>query len=613
MSSFNVPPSPSISQLNLDNFLGVDFTTEITDINLKRSPDSKNMINVDGYLQKRYGYKLVKQFTGKINGIWNMDTINGEVNIIHLGTKLYEVSSDFSISVEIKAGLEDTISAGIVFNGKLLILDGKRAIIYGKFGTNMEAKYLDEVGYIPKTRISMSPENGGGVKYESINMIQPKRINSFLGTNTDLIYKLDSDTVSAEPVIVEKLNAQGSYDILEENTHFTVDRSKGKIKFNIAPGESLVEGRDNVNIHFSVTNQENLEQINKCTFLTSFGYNGNNNRIFISGNKKYSNVDWHSDIDNLMYFPADNVSAIGLDTSPIIGYGRISDGRLAILKDNSDTDCTAYYRGTSMFNGKEVFPLQSGIAGVGAICNRAITNVQNDCFMLSNQGVYAILPVNEKNANSYVLRSYFVDGKLIHEPNLKEATSIYFDGKYYLAVNGNVYIADTRYKSIEKDSKTSGYQYEWYFWNNVPVRVWFVWNNELYFGTNDGKICKFKKSNDIDLFKDINIDVKASWKTPIIHFNQTTLAKTLKKIIVSHNPKVDSEIEIYSIEKSDKKNIISKSFSVKGATYPKILQEKLKIKKIMFIQFELLSNRPVNMSFINICIQYIIAGKYRGE
>lgn len=613
MTKFYVPASQSTSELRMNNFLGVDFTTEISDISLKRSPESVNMISVDGYLQKRYGYKAVKSFTGKINGIWNMDTPNGEVNIVHAGAKLYEVSSDWSIAVEIKSGLSDNISQGLVFKGSLLIFDGLRALIYSKFDSDMECKYLDEVGYIPITRISMTPALGGGKKYESINMLQAKRINSFLGTISDTVYKLDSDKIDSSVVTVEVLNSNGDYTVLTENTDFTVNRTTGKVTFNNPPGESVVDGKDNVRITFSVTNTDNVSQINKCTFFTVFGYNGNNNRVFVSGNPDHPNIDWFSDIDNCMYFPADNVSAIGMDTAPITSYARISDGSLAILKDNSDTDCTIYYRTSSTFNSKEVFPLSSGISGVGCVSTRATTSIQNDSLILTNQGVYAVLAVNDKNTNAYVLRSYYVNGKLTKEANLKNATSVFFDGKYYLAINGNVYIADTRYKSTEKDSKTTGYQYEWYFWNNIPVRVWFMWNNELYFGTEDGKICKFKSSIDTNLFKDIDINVKASWKTPMLNFGQVTLAKTVKSVTIAHNPKVDSELELCYIDKNGSKVVISKTFNVKGATFPKVLQIKAKIKKFMYMQIELVSNNAVNMSFVDIAIQYILAGKYRGE
>lgn len=612
MANFSIPSSPVLNQLKLENFLGVDFTTEITDVSLNRSPDALNMVNEDGYLEKRKGTKTLINLNEKINGIWNMDTSNGEILIVHAGSNLYEISSDFKVKVRIKTGLNSKKSSGLVFKNKLVIFDGLRVIIYGKFGNNYEVKYLDEIGYIPTTVISRLP-SGGGTTYEEVNMIQSKRINSFLGDTSSLEYQLDCENIDNDEVIVEVLNSNAEYNTLKENTDFTVNRSKGIVKFKTQPGESPVEGRDNITIRFSKKDSEYVEQINKCTIFTTFGYNGNNNRIFVTGNPKYPNIDWHSAIDDPTYFPDVNYTAIGMETSPIISYAKANDGRLAILKDVSDTDCTVYYRTSAMFSGNEVFPLQSGVKGIGCISSNASAVVQNESFFLSNQGVFSINSSSNNDQNYFNLRSYYINGKLLYENNLKNAIGVEFNGKYYLAINGNVYVCDTRYKTYEKDSRTSGYQYEWYFLNNIPAIVWLVWNNELYFGTQEGKVCKFKKNEDVDVYKDDNVNVKAYWKTPMLYFNNLVNSKTVKKIILSHNPKVDSEVEMYYYLKKGVKDIISKTFSIKGATFPKVLQIKKKAKKFMFVQLELLSNNPVNMSFIQIVIQYMIGGKYRGE
>ncbi len=612
MANFNVPSAPALNSLKIENFLGVDFTTEISDVDLRRSPDALNMINEEGYLEKRKGIKKLLSLEGQINGIWNMDTSKEEVLIVHAGTNLYEVSNDFKISIVIKTDLNNKKSSGLVFKSKLFIFDGKRVVVYGKFGDSYEAKYLDEVGYIPTTVISRLP-SGGGVTYEEVNMIQPKRINSFLGDNSSLDYILDAENIDNSEVTVEVLNDRAEYDNLIENQDFTVDREKGIVHFNTQPGESPVEGRDNITIRFSKKNDEYFEQVNECTIFTTFGYNGNNNRVFISGNPKYPNIDWYSKVDDATYFPDVNFTAIGMETSPIISYARVNDGRLAILKNVSDTDCTIYYRTSAIFNNNEVFPLQSGVKGIGCISSNANAIVQNESFFLSNQGVFSISFSSNNDQSYFNLRSYYINGKLLNEKNLKNAIGVELNGKYYLAINGNVYVCDTRYKSHEKDSKTSGYQYEWYFWNNIPAIVWFVWNDELYFGTKDGEICKFKTNNDTNIYVDEDKNVEAYWKTPMLYFGTLTNSKTIRRIVVSHNPKVDSEIDMYYYLKKGQKDIVSRTFNTKGFTFPKVLQVKKKAKKFMFVQLELQSKNPVNMSFIQIIIQYLIGGKYRGE
>ena len=47
--------------------------------------------------------------------------------------------------------------------------------------------------------------------------------------------------------------------------------------------------------------------------------------------------------------------------------------------------------------------------------------------------------------------------------------------------------------------------------------------------------------------------------------------------------------------------------------FPSTLQEKEKIKKIMFVKFRLSSDKPMKMNFYQIAIDYVLAGHYRGE
>lgn len=66
---------------------------------------------------------------------------------------------------------------------------------------------------------------------------------------------------------------------------------------------------------------------------------------------------------------------------------------------------------------------------------------------------------------------------------------------YILAVNGHGYVLDGRKKSSEKRRNTD-YVYEAYYWENIPATCFFTYADELWFGTADGRICKF--NTDID-------------------------------------------------------------------------------------------------------------------
>ena len=182
MANFNIPSSPAAYEVDLSGFLGVDFSSSITDIDKRRSPMGKNFINKDGATEKRNGYKILANLglTANINGIWNVDTVDGEYFIVHCGTKLFEMETDFSSYTELLTGLANNKSEGVIINSKLLVLDGKRAVIYDLLSQNDKVHYLDESGYIPTTYIARSPDGLASQSYEQINLIQDSRnrINS---------------------------------------------------------------------------------------------------------------------------------------------------------------------------------------------------------------------------------------------------------------------------------------------------------------------------------------------------------------------------------------------------------------------------------------------------
>ena len=57
-------------------------------------------------------------------------------------------------------------------------------------------------------------------------------------------------------------------------------------------------------------------------------------------------------------------------------------------------------------------------------------------------------------------------------------------------MNDHCYVLDGRNKSQDKYNNTD-YLYEAYYWENIPAKVFYVYEGELYFGTSDGRLCRF--------------------------------------------------------------------------------------------------------------------------
>ena len=610
MANFNVPSSPATYEANLTGFLGVDFSSSITDIDRRRSPRGHNFINNNGTIEKRNGYKVLAYLgeNANINGIWNVDTLNGEYFIVHCGTKLYEMKTDFSSYTEILTGLNDRISQGAIINSKLLILDGKRAIVYDLLEDTDRVKYLDEIGYIPTTQIARSPNGLASQIYEQVNLLQEKRINLFTSNEIDTIYQLDATNLN-DITAVEQLDENGDWKSVDLD-NYTISLSKGQVTFKNPIGKSPVDGRDNIRITYTKGNTENRSQVNKCDILSVYGYAGANNRVFMTGNPEYPNILTYSYIDDITYIPADNIIRIGLEISPITGMIRINNGKLAILKNITDTDSTIFYIGYGTYNGTEVFPLEGSTKGEGNISRNAHDVLINEPLILTQNGVFALNSATLTDERYVYHRSYYIDNKLKQEKNLSEAIGIVNDGKYYLAINDNVYVADSRFKSSSSNSRYSNYQYEWFYWTNLPVRIWFVWNNELYFGDKYGNICKFRDDDDIDRFKDNTENVEAEWNSIILDLNSPAHKKNIKRVSLSSNP-TNSNLTIGYRLKGGDKQVLSKEYV--NSTYPKTTMIRKKAKKLSFFSLYIENNENSNMNFNSVCVVYTVGSYCKGD
>ena len=90
-------------------------------------------------------------------------------------------------------------------------------------------------------------------------------------------------------------------------------------------------------------------------------------------------------------------------------------------------------------------------------------------------------------------RSRFINELFRKHKDLSKAVSIVYDNRLYIALDGAVYVADARFKSNERGDMADTFNYEWWVWDNCPVRAWYEIDGELCFGTEDGRLCVFDK------------------------------------------------------------------------------------------------------------------------
>ncbi|MBQ4160533.1 MAG: hypothetical protein IJD83_06330 [Clostridia bacterium] len=124
----NFGASDPLQDYQISSFAGVDFSTLENKVHMSRSPDSVNMIiNTNGYLEKRTGYRRLHQGEAKVNGLFSFysNEAKDTIYLMHAGTKLYRIwfMYDKITKTEfLMDGLKDTKSRHFVFGGKLYII-----------------------------------------------------------------------------------------------------------------------------------------------------------------------------------------------------------------------------------------------------------------------------------------------------------------------------------------------------------------------------------------------------------------------------------------------------------------------------------------------------------
>ena len=615
-TSFPIPKSPSRSILTIDTFLGADFTNSPAAVDESRSPNCKNMIrDVPGKVRKCMGYKTIDTYDEQINGY---HSIHGdEYGIVHAGTKLYHNG------VLKYSDANNARSRSWQFDNKLYIIDGKKMLVWD--GENI--KLSSDVAKIPTVTIAKKP-SGGGTSYEDLNLIQPGFTELFLGTESDTAYHLTFGGLDATTVKAWILNSSGTWVEKIEGTDFTVDRENGIINFTSAPGVSPVTGEDNVKITAYRTVSGYADRINKCSIGIQYGINGAMDRLFLSGNPDYINQDWFSEQNDPTYFADTSYGSLGTAKSAIMGYSVINN-YLAAHKDENETDQFIVLREGVIVNDKPAFRTVNTLQGAGAIAKDSFGYLSSEPLFLTRLGVYAITAQDITGEKYGQNRSFYLNGRLLDESNLEKALAFVYKDMYWLCVNDVAYILDgLQPLQTDKSLPYSTRQYVGFYRTNIPANCMCEKEGELYFGTKDGRICKFYTDPDaLESYNDDGKAIECIWETPDIDGKLFYKNKTFRYMAVRLKAAMASTIEIYA-KKNNRWAFIKKdsssgskfSFSMisfsnfifSSDKVQKIMSTKLRLKKVDSARFRLF-NSELNEPFglFDIAFEYVENGNHK--
>lgn len=552
-------------QLTLEDFKGVDFSSSPLRVRSNRASNMRNFINEYGVNKKRNGWNElfhIEDSEGNaqpINGIFQYVRGTHKDLLVHAGKKIYKITrsngeyvyTDITLSstyvkAKVQPSLLTSTRSQAFFNkGKCYIVGCGDFLVYGSWnnGESYELRRVanNEDTYIPTTTISIDDDtNETDIRstMEDVNLLSSLRKNQLLGrafkeanaekgeaAETSLTWTLDSGKIDENTslhIVLETMEDKTAVSYQIENnsedktklykTHKdgetiaselcgSVDFAKGKITLTI-PSVPQIEGRDNITVTFECAIEGYIDRVKNCCFGILFGVNGNTDRLFLSGNPDFANVDFFSEAADFTYFSDRNNTIIGSDSSAIMGFARLSDSTLVVYKDENSQDASIFYQhGTyeteedSLGNPVLVakFNRSAGNIGESVISRYACANFGGDNIILSRNGIFGIvLAENVATTERYTRdRSRSINEKLKTHENLTEAVGVVYGNRYYLSLDDVCYVADSRFKYTSEDDIDGSFNYEWWYWTNTPVRVWAVVDNQLYFGTNDGQVCVF--------------------------------------------------------------------------------------------------------------------------
>ena len=574
--------------------------------------------------------------------------VEGGMTLIHVDNELYKVGQDGNYTL-VSTLMNQHRSRSWQFENKLFIVDGHTYWVYDAdldvFTNVINSSYA----HTPIMYISCNPD-GDGKQYEDKNLLTKKFEQRFIVDSdhaTANVFQLIFKNLTADPVEVQVMDANGVMQDKVEDTDFTVNRTNGTVTFEPGslPGVTPVSGEDNVYItacYISDAPMSSADLIANCTIGALFGINGATDRLFLSGNPNYPNVDWHSDQYNPGFFPDTSYSKLGRDTSAIVGYTLVNN-YLAAHKDENETEHNIIVRegnliavgetsreGVTTYDEKPAFKIINTLQGPGSIASDTFAYLQTEPLFLTRSGIFAITAQDITGEKYSQNRSFYVNGSLLKENGLEQSYALTFKDMYFLFVNGKAYVVDGLQPiRTDRSEPYATRQYVCFYLTDIPATIAWVQDETLYFGTTNGKVCSFYKDEEALIsYNDNGAAIKAWWETADLDGNLFYKNKAFRYIAVRLMSAIYSKVKLSARRRGVWSNIKEKAFSNRTFNFSglmfsaltfnndssdPVMSAKIRVRKIDKARFKI-ENSNVNEPFgiHDLAIEYVENGNFRG-
>ena len=583
----------------IDKFLGLNISnTGDTQIQLGESGNMDNFYITNDYkLRKMYGYRNIYDFETPIKGMYTTNLGGVEYLLVATDGKLYCFTKD-QLEADI-VGLEPTLIGNILDNEvSFFTFDKKVYILCGKY-MSWDGTTLKEVeGYTPLVFINSKPE-GGGVVYDEINMLSPKKHQTFNGDGTSTAFHIAQQGVtSIDKVLVDA----------EETTDYTADLTNGVVTFNNAPQQAM----DNVDIYWTLDDGDR-HIIDGMKFGTVFG-GDLDTRVFLYGNSECQNRTYFSGLEDgkpsVEYFPATAQVDVGPSNFALTDLTRQYD-RLIATTNRPE----AYY----MTISTESLPI-------------TLSDATSTTRLVPSVGTF---PLNEVHGNVAPGQGQLIDNYPVtidRNAIIQWKASNVRDERNMEDISQKIRLdlitKDLRYfKTLDHQSENQLFVYHgelmyiYNYFNKTFSRIRTTdymnyitdLNNRVYSGTNEGKVMQWGEE-----FSTYNGEtINAHWEMNFESFGTSYLRKTMNRLWVLMQPQVWSSADIGYVtnrnESKTRKHIEYKillmedvdfanfSFSISRNTQP--FRLKLKAKKFTNMKITIDNTEDTDCTILELALK----------
>ena len=591
MAQIKTSNSYSYSTLQYSNFNGVDFNPDPSLVNKTRSPDGLNMISDEGGNPiKRKGWEIFKTLgANAIDNIWSYNTTAGETIVALSGGSLYFCPTDgrtpTSVALGITAGKHCAVNTdkGLLVFGdtELYMCDTSMNVVkLAKGATLTDGSKFEP--YVPTVLVGCNP-TGGGTMNEPINLMTRERIETFFPDGSSKSFTVSSVVDTSKSYTIYANGIEQSQVSVSGST-FTLTGAPAKSDYaTVTIQYFAIDGG---------LSTVNKRKVASAVQVQNFA-DGASHRWFAINED--SNIVRYSELNDYTYWGDLNYVVVGSAKHKLQGFLPINS-YLGVVKEKSDSESTLFfidqttvtdststvdsnYNVDTTSSSRTVYKVTPAAAGVGAISHQSFSVLNDEPVFLSDQGVHGVATVSTTSDKSLRSRSGYINGKLLKESNLENAVSCVYDGYYMLALNNHMYILDGRQETSDPSGNTN-FNYEGYYWENIPANC-LLPLDQLYFGTSDGNICRFKNSGDNADYSDNDTAIKAVWSTKNDNAGYPQYYKDLQKkgSSVTVSPFTQTSVDVYyEADNAARVLIGSKSFTDTGAKidYNKYITKKIK-------------------------------------